>query len=332
MTMNAYRMEAAMLPSVGIKQVALEVGFDLVGVCPACEPPHYSAYLSWLKGGFHAGMAYMARSKVLRSKPESLLRGAKSILAVGLNYNQEPPKRDHAKVSRYALGRDYHKVIRAKLKRVSRWAEMEYPGLRTRICVDSAPILERDYAWLAGLGWFGKNTCLINTKRGSWFFIGLLLLNKEFEPDTPAEGSCGNCRKCIDACPTGALVFQSGAKVAVLDSKKCISYLTIEHPGEFCQGEEKMLNGWIFGCDICQDVCPFNQPREHQPLRASVTQEPDFLPRREITDFTLEEIARISDEDFFHVFKGTSFMRAGAARMRRNALALIATRGGKKAK
>ncbi|HWP31134.1 MAG TPA: tRNA epoxyqueuosine(34) reductase QueG [Fimbriimonadales bacterium] len=321
-----------MLPSSAIKRAALEAGFDIAGICPACEPPHYSAYLSWLQGKFHAGMAYMARSKVLRSSPESLLPGAKSILAVGLNYNQNPPRNTNAKISRYALGRDYHKVIRKKLKQVARWAEAEYEGLQTRICVDSAPILERDYAWLAGLGWFGKNTCLINTKRGSWFFIGLLLLDKEFEPDAPTEGSCGSCRKCIDACPTGALVFENGSKVAVLDSKRCISYLTIEHPRGFRHGEERLLNGWIFGCDVCQEVCPFNQPREHQPLRATITKETDFIPKREIISIEPEELVGISDAEFLDKFKGTSLMRAGAGRMRRNALALIATRGGEKAK
>lgn len=321
-----------MFPASELKRAALEAGFDIAGICSACEPPHYTAYLSWLKGNFHAGMAYMARSKILRSSPQSLLSGAKSILAVGLNYNQNPPLNTNVKISRYALGRDYHKVIKKKLKRVSKWAEKEYEGLRTRICVDSAPILERDYAWLAGLGWFGKNTCLINTKRGSWFFIGLLLLDKEFEPDLPAEGSCGNCRKCIDACPTGALVFESDSKVAVLDSRRCISYLTIEHPGSFRHGEEHLLNGWIFGCDICQEVCPFNQPREHQPLRAAITKEPEFLPKKEILKLDLGEIAEISNEEFLDKFKGTSFMRAGAGRMRRNALAIIATQGGEKAK
>ncbi|MBA3725777.1 MAG: 4Fe-4S dicluster domain-containing protein, partial [Armatimonadetes bacterium] len=192
--------------------------------------------------------------------------------------------------------------------------------------VDSAPILERDYANLAGLGWFGKNTCLIDSKRGSWFFIGLLLLDKEFEPDASAVGSCGTCRLCIDACPTGALVLGHGRPVAVLDSSRCISYLTIEHKGLFSQEESDMLHGWLFGCDVCQEVCPFNQPRGNQPMRARPTAEPDFeaRPMNETPD--LAGLADISAEKFAEAYAGTAFMRAGAARMRRNAQAFVQAR------
>ncbi|MCH8273696.1 MAG: tRNA epoxyqueuosine(34) reductase QueG [Armatimonadetes bacterium] len=317
------------LPSGGLKGQAIEEGFELAGVCPAVEPPHLDAYLAWLALERHGKMTYMSRSRRQRSGPQSLLPGAKSILAVGLNYNQEPPNPPNdpnerrGRVSRYAVGRDYHKVMRGKLKRIARWAEREYAGLKSRPCVDSAPILERDFAWLAGLGWYGKNTCLINTKRGSWFFIGLLLLDREFEPDEPAVGDCGTCTKCIDACPTGALVYEEGNRVAVLDSNLCISYLTIEHPGALTAKQQRLLNGWVFGCDVCQDVCPFNRPRPHQPLRAAPTREPDFAPRPANVMPRLTWLAGLGDEQFVDAYRGSALMRAGPERMRRNALGLL---------
>jgi epoxyqueuosine reductase len=313
------------IPSERIKEKAREVGFDLVGICPAGEPPHYAAYLEWLRAGWHGQMHYMARTRSLRKNPQTLLEGAKSILCVGLNYYQPlPPVPEGAgRISRYALGRDYHKVIRKKLRQVATWGEKEYPGLRTRICVDSAPILEREFAWLAGLGWFGKNTCLINTHRGSYFFIGLLLLSEEFEADAPAVGDCGRCRRCIDACPTGALIYQEGDKVAILDATKCISYLTIEYRGEFTEEQKDRLHGWVFGCDVCQEVCPFNKPRPHQPLRAQPTREEDFLPREKLVHPPLRWLANLSDEEFVKVFAGSAVMRAGPAQMRRNARAVL---------
>ncbi len=301
------------------------MGFDIVGICPAVEPPHYASYLEWIRSGWYGEMYYMARSCHLRKAPQSLLKGAQSILCVGLNYYQPlpPAEEGSGRVSRYALGRDYHKVMRKKLKRVAQWAEEEYPGLRTRICVDSAPILERDFAWLAGLGWFGKNTCLINTYRGSYFFIGLLLLSEEFESDLPAVGDCGHCRRCIDACPTGALVYEEGDKMARLDATKCISYLTIEYRGEFTSEQKKMLQDWVFGCDICQEVCPFNRPRAHQPLRSQPTCEEDFAPRKGLVNPPLQWLANISDREFMQMFAGSAVMRAGPAQMRRNARAIL---------
>lgn len=315
------------LASEPIKRAALVAGFDFVGMCPAVEPPHLRAYLEWLAKGMHAGMDYMGRTKAQRSSPQSLLEGAKSILAVGLNYAQDDSLSvEVGKVAKYAWGRDYHRVVRKKLKAVAGWAEAAYVGLRTRVCVDSAPILERDYAWLAGLGWYGKNTCLINTKRGSWFFIGLLLLSEEFESDKPAVGGCGTCRLCIEACPTGALVMEKGREIAVLDANRCISYLTIEHRGEFTREQEKMLNGWIFGCDVCQDVCPFNKPRANQPMRAARTKEKDFAPRRQNAAPDLDWLVRADGDGFSREYSGSALMRAGVEGMRRNAKAILGFR------
>lgn len=308
--------------SAPIKDAALREGFELSGICPAAEPPHLAAYLRWLAEGKHGTMDYMARTRSLRASPGSLLPGVRSILAVGLNYYREVSPQA-PRVARYALGRDYHKVMKSKLRRVARWAEETYPCLRARPCVDSAPILERDFANLAGIGWFGKNTCLINTRRGSWFFIGLLLLDQEFEPDGPAEGGCGTCTKCLDACPTGALQFDSDRGIGVLDSTRCISYLTIEHKGPLEERQEELLSGWLFGCDVCQEVCPFNSPRPHQPLRSAEATEPDFAPRPGNAAPNLIALADISRDEFVRRYAGTAFMRAGAARIARTARALL---------
>jgi epoxyqueuosine reductase len=280
------------------------------------------AYIDWLDRGLHAGMAYMKSSRSLRTDPGTLLHDAKSILAVSLNYNQEVDK-SVPRVARYALGRDYHKVLRGKLKRVARRAEALHPGLRARPSVDSAPILERDFAYQAGIGWFGKNTMLIDSKRGSWFFIGLLLLSDHFQADDPAQGGCGKCRACIEACPTGALVLEKDRPVAVMHSERCISYRTIEHRGDL-PGE---THGWLLGCDICQEVCPFNQPRSSAPLRASLSSERDFRPRDANQSPNLAKIALLDREAFVQMYGGTAFMRAGVDRLKRNALAVLQPNG-----
>jgi len=306
-----------------LKDRAREVGFDLCGIASAASPPHYGAYLEWLERDMHAGMAYLARQAALRRSAQALLPGARSVIAVAKNYYQSAPGGDGARVARYALGRDYHKVLRRDLRQVAAFLVQSAPGARTRICVDSAPILERDYAQMAGIGWFGKNTCLINSKRGSWFFLGLLLTDVVLVPDQPAEGGCGTCRACIDACPTGALVLREDAPVAWVDTRRCISYLTIEHRGAFTREQEQMLHGWLFGCDVCQEVCPFNQPRPNQPERAGQTAEPDFAPRSAIAQPDLATLSSVSDEEFLALYAGTALMRAGADGIRRNARALL---------
>lgn len=305
-----------------VKAWVIEAGFDLVGIAPAHPPLHYSAYLEWLRRGYHGEMAYLVRHARLRASIERLLPGARSVVAVGLNYNQHPP-RTEARIARYALGRDYHKVMRQRLAKVGRRLEECVPGAAWRVCVDSAPALERDYAQLAGLGWFGKNTCLINTQRGSWFFLGLLVTNVPLQADEPARGGCGTCRRCIDACPTGALVLREDAPIAWLDARRCISYLTIEKRGPLSPAEQAMLNGWLFGCDVCQEVCPFNEPRSRQPLRARRTPIEDFLPRPALMNLSLSELAEVTDDEFRRRFNGTALMRAGAEGIRRNARALL---------
>lgn len=304
-----------------MKSEARQLGFELVGVCDA-EPPRSLGILKqWVADGMHGEMEYMANSLPLRADLNSVLPGVRSVVALGLNYNQEPYSGD-VKVARYALGRDYHKVIRGKLKRLSAVMTEFVPGETWRACVDSAPVMEREYANRAGLGWFGKNTCLINSHRGSWFLIGVLLTTAEIAFDSAAEGGCGNCRACIDACPTGAIVDRNG--IWQVDALKCISYLTIEKRGELSAKEAEMVGDWTFGCDVCQEVCPFNAARDSQPLRGTVTGEPDFLDRRDFG--SLENLLALSEQDWDEKTRGSAVRRAGFEGLQRNARANLENR------
>ncbi len=300
-----------------LKAEALALGFDLVGVTDAVPSPHLKEYRRWLENGFGGTMDYLARQIPLREHPVHLLPGARSVVAVALNYNQpNPPRPGYPRIARYALGRDYHKVLRGKLRALGRFLDREYPGSASRACVDSAPIFERDFAHLAGLGWFGKNTMLINSRRGSWFFLGLLLTTVPLALDVAAAGGCGSCRRCVDACPTGAIVFDE--ERWQIDSRRCISYLTIERDGP----HDVDTHGWTFGCDICQEVCPFNEPRPSQPLRSLPTLEADFLKLRDWP--SLERLAVVGDREWDVLTQGSAVRRPGVAGLRRNARANLA--------
>lgn len=295
-----------------LKSYALELGFQSAGVCEASPAPHFDAYRAWLDKGYHGTMTYLERHLALKSEPQSLLPGANSVVAVALNYNQPNPRQaGKPRFARYALGRDYHKVLRGKLRKLAAWLEREAPGSKSRACVDSAPILEREYAHLAGLGWFGKNTMLIDSKRGSWFFIGLLLTTAQLEPDRPSVGGCGSCMKCVEACPTGAILQEDGRWQ--VDARRCISYLTIEHRGPVALD----THGWTFGCDVCQEVCPFNDARPSQPQRAAVTSEPDLLRHRSWP--SLDRVAVLEEGDWDELTAGSAIRRAGIEGLRRNA-------------
>lgn len=261
-------------------------------------------------------MDYLPRSVELRRDPRSLLEGVQSILMVGMNYSQ-PNDHHHGRprIARYALGRDYHKTLRSKLRQVSARLTELVPGCQTRICVDSAPLMEREFAQKAGLGWIGKNTCLINSHRGSWFLLGALLTDIELVSDQPAVGGCGNCQKCIEACPTGAIVQREGRWQ--VDSRKCISYLTIEHKGAIAPELSRQIGDWTFGCDICQDVCPFNEERTSQPLRALRTSEPDFLRQRRWPE--LEQLTVLNEAEWDALTQGSAVRRTGFEGLKRNA-------------
>jgi epoxyqueuosine reductase len=302
-----------------IKDYARALGFELVGIAPAQPPPHAESFLHWLAQGYAGAMEYLERTAHLRINPAELLPDARSAVVVGLNYAPaELPETDY-RIARYALGDDYHQVIRAKLETLLSAIQAVAPDVWGRICVDSAPVLERDLAWLAGLGWYGKNTCLINTHRGSYFFLGVLLLTLELEYDTPAEGGCGTCRLCLDACPTGALT-----EPYVLDARKCISYLTIELRESIPESYRAPMGEWLFGCDICQEVCPFNRPRAHQPLRAQPTQEPRLKPRPLPR---LHDILTMDESQFADRFRSSAIKRAKWRGLIRNALIVAGNKG-----
>lgn len=306
-----------------LKSAALELGFDTVGICPAVSPPHLAEYARWLEKGYHGEMDYLARHLALKESPQRLLPGATSVVAVTLNYFQQPERSEgDPKIARYALGRDYHKVLRQKLQRLADWIQNEHRNAQCRPCVDSAPIFEREYARLAGLGFFGKSTMLIDPRRGTWFFIGLLLTTVPFQPDAPFEGGCGSCTRCIDACPTGAIVFEEDRWQ--VDARRCISYLTIEHRGPVDEALQAKIGDWTFGCDVCQEVCPFNEPRESQPLRARRTKEPDFSNGRRWPN--LQQLAQVSECEWDELTRGSPVRRTGQNGLQRNARINLANR------
>src|SRR5437016_7068083 len=263
-----------------LKQKAREIGFELVGIAAAGPADSFDQMQAWLDQGYAGEMAYMRRQADARRDPERILSGVQSVVMVGMNYHfdasrhvaeEEGAKHGRGRVSRYATGEDYHTVLRHGLDDLLQWVQREAPGCRGRGVVDTAPLLERDFARRAGLGWFGKNTMLLNKRIGSFFFLGALLLDIELRADLPHTAShCGTCTACLDACPT-----QAFPEPGVLDARRCISYLTIELKGSVPEELRRGLGDWVFGCDVCQDVCPWNR-------KAPATQEPSFRPRADL--------------------------------------------------
>jgi epoxyqueuosine reductase len=246
------------LPSkADIKNKAYDLGFDLVGIAPLGPFPESNFYPRWLENGYAGDMHYLDRQKHAKLQPDSVLPGAKSVIVCAINYNTRKPYTQldslRAWISRYAWGVDYHDSVGRKLKAFAAWIEESAPQ-RTRAYVDTGPLLERVYAKYAGIGWFGKNTCIINQRSGSWLFLGCILTDLEIQHDAPAPDRCGTCTRCLDACPTGALVAPY-----ILDSRKCIAYSTIELRGEIPEAHRHEIGHHLFGCDICQDVCPWNR-------------------------------------------------------------------------
>lgn len=294
-----------------LKDLVRDRGFEIVGIT-RCDKPLFGAKTleNWISAGRHAGMEYMSRDLSARLDINKVLPGAKSAIVCGKFYAQPQP--EGLKVARYALNRDYHKVLKKRLEPVK--AALIKLGGEARICVDSAPVMERELAHLAGLGWFGKNTMLINSQRGSYFLIASVLTTLELEADQPALGGCGTCRACIDACPTGAIILDQDTWQ--VDSKSCISYNTIEHKSAIPAEINAQREGWIFGCDICQEVCPFNQTRDSQPLRAASTQDPDFLAKQPWP--SLEEARAMTEEQWDQFTAGSPIRRAKFAGFQRN--------------
>ncbi|MGA3201861.1 MAG: tRNA epoxyqueuosine(34) reductase QueG [Bryobacteraceae bacterium] len=299
-----------------VKELARECGFELAGVAAAEPVEDFSRYQEWVEKGFAGEMRYLTdRRAEVRRDPRNLLKSARSVISVGKLYNTEGPA---DAISRYAWGEDYHGVMRAGLEALAERLTREVGPFEYKICVDTAPLLERSYARQAGLGWIGKNTCLINEPLGSWFFLGEMVTSLELETDSPPAERCGSCTRCIDACPTGAIVNVGGEWT--LDSRRCISYLTIELRGPIPEEHRAGMGQHIFGCDICQDVCPWNN-------RAPVTEGAAFSTRAWPK---LERIARFTREEFEEMSAGSPIARAKYSGMLRNVAVAMGNAGGER--
>ncbi len=305
----------AALTASRVKLLAHECGFELAGLARAAPAADFARYENWLAAGFAGEMAYLTDHRArLRADPRTLLASARSILCVGKLYNAAAPYSNATDlgrgwISRYAWGDDYHDVLRGMLDRlVQKLREESTEAFESRICVDTAPLLERSYARLAGLGWIGKNACLINEQQGSWFLLGEVLLSCDLAPDTPPPDRCGTCTRCIDACPTQAIV-PDGRGSFRLDARLCISYFTIEKRGAIEENEQTGLGNHVFGCDICQDVCPWYR-------YAPETPDDGFQPRSFAPP--LEVLATLTEAEFRVRFRHTPVWRTKYSGFLRN--------------
>lgn len=294
-----------------LRIAARNAGFDLAGVARLGPASTAGAYRRWLDRGDHAGMGWMERNEELRSDPRGLLPGARSALVVGRRYAPaagESPEADlWGRVARYARGDDYHPELRDRLRRVGETHDQLAPGERWRVCVDTAPLLERELAARAGIAAIGKNTMALHPEHGSWFLIGVLLTTLDLPADRPLADLCGACTRCLDACPTDAL-----PQPYRLDARRCISYWTIEHRGEIDPAIRPHLGEWVFGCDICQEVCPWN--RELSPVERAESTVPEG--RRGLDRSALLELA---EADLRDLLRSSPLWRARPEGLRRNA-------------
>jgi epoxyqueuosine reductase len=295
-----------------------ELGFDLLGITTAEPLPGAARLARWVADGAHGDMHYMAETAALRGVPSNLLPGAQSVVCVAMSYHteMEPPElgpaNGRAVVSRYARRKDYHKVIRTRLARLGHFIGEWVPGARWRTAADTSPLLEKELAQRAGLGWIGKNTCLINRKLGSELLLGELLTTVELPPDDPEPGHCGTCTLCLRACPTRA--FDGPGR---LDARRCISYLTIEHRGPIPETVSPVLGAHLFGCDICQAVCPWNH---HAPPSCA----PSLATRARLTGLTRAALERLERSGWARLAAGTPLRRLDFPRLQRNLAAIAA--------
>lgn len=310
-----------------VQHLARSVGFDLVGIAAAQPTIEALFYPEWLGRGYAGEMEYLkGRRGEMRQDPKTLLPDARSIICVGLVYNSPAPysveveENGQGWISRYAWGEDYHAVVKEKLQALAGALEAELGPFSYKICVDTAPLLERAYARQAGLGWIAKNTCLINQQLGSWVFLGELITSLDLETDGPAAARCGTCTRCIDACPTGALLptgASEGPEYA-LDGRRCISYWTIELRGPIPEQNRAGVGQHLFGCDICQDVCPWNR-------RAAVTDAAAFQPQNQLPG--LQDLAAMTPEQFRGRFGGTAIERTRYRGFLRNVAVALGNSG-----
>jgi len=312
-----------------IKARAIELGFDLCGIAPADNFPELTCLQEWLARGYAGEMAYMSRSADRRADVRNVVPGARSVIVTGTIYKtgsdpgDDPTQPlesdltpDRAVIARYARGDDYHDVLKTRLDALLAWMRAESPEpFDARAYVDTGPVQERVYAQYAGLGWIGKNTCLINAGHGSWLFLAEIITTLALEPDTQALELCGACRRCLDACPTGALV-----DAGVLDSTRCISYLTIELRSSIPEEYRSALGNHVYGCDICQDVCPYNHP-------SSVSPDAPWQPRAGLDLPRLAELWQRPDSELRRLTKGSAMTRAKLTGLRRNIAVAIGNSG-----
>ncbi|WP_447937349.1 tRNA epoxyqueuosine(34) reductase QueG [Thermomonas fusca] len=296
-----------------IRALAHAAGFQRVGITGVELKQDEAHLLDWLGQQLYGSMEWMARHGALRARPAELLPGTIRVISVGLDYGKDPDAawanlREHerAYVARYALGRDYHKLMRNRLQRLAEAVQAEIGPFGHRAFTDSAPVLERALARNAGLGWIGKHTCLIDRDGGSWFFLGELFVDIPLPVDPPATAHCGSCTRCIDICPTGAITAPYR-----LDARRCISYLTIEHEGSIDEELRPLMGNRIYGCDDCQLVCPWNK-------FAKRSDEPDFRARNDLDKASLAELFAWEEDEFLRRSEGSAIRRSGHERWLRN--------------
>lgn len=302
-----------MTVSQQIKEYAYSLGFDACGICKAekVDLDNQQGYKDWIDHSFQADMDYMARNADKRLDPTVLVEGARSIVCVALNYYPEVKQPEvNPQFAYYAYGKDYHDVVKAKLQKLYDYIKSLVPETEGRSFVDTAPVLERYWATKAGLGFIGKNSLLIIPKKGSYFFLGELILNLDLEYDIPLKNSCGSCTRCIDACPTRAIIAPK-----IVNANKCISYQTIENKGEIDKDVVPNLSNRFYGCDICQQICPYNRY-----ARPNNTEE--FNPSNAFLGLSFERLSNLTVKEYQSIFKGSAVKRAKYAGLKRNLDAL----------
>ena len=296
-------------PTRFLKRKANNLGFLSCGISKAVFLEEEATKLeNWLNDGKHGKMKYMENHFDMRLDPRKLVPDAKSVISLSYNYYNDNLQKDKdaPKISKYAYGNDYHKVIKEKLKILFKELQNKFGDINGRVFIDSAPIMEKAWAAKSGLGWIGKNTNLISQKVGSFYFLAEIIVDLEFEYDTPVTDHCGSCTACIDSCPTGALV-----KPYEIDASKCISYLTIELKDEIPSEFNGKMDNWAFGCDVCQDVCPWNRfSRKHN--------EPLFNPNQEMMKMRKKEWEELTEETFEVIFKNSAVKRTKYKGLKRN--------------
>ena len=311
--------------TAAIKSKANALGFELVGVAPAGPVPELAFYKEWIEAGYSGSMSYLERNADKRQDVTQVVPEAKSVIACGKIYHTphalstECPAPERGWISRYGWGDDYHDVLRNRLFELSDFIDAESAEpVTSRLYVDTGPVVDRVFAKYAGIGWFGKNTCIINQQHGSWFFLGEIITSLDLETDSPAPDRCGTCTRCIDACPTEAIL-----EPYVLDARRCISYLTIELKEEIPVELRDGIGNHVFGCDICQDVCPWNG-------KATDTREPALQPKDGLVNPDLEWLAGLSEDSFRELFRRSPVRRSKYRGLMRNVAVALGNSGSKR--